>query len=124
MKVTLRNNTTGMEKTVKLGFCWTSLFFSVFVPVVRGDWKNFFIQLIIDIASFGVGCFVFPFIYNKTYIKGLIDKGFLPKTETDKTMLNMKNIMAAKTAKRKRIPSDDTFAQYVQQKEKHINSDN
>lgn len=99
MKITLKNDATGMEKTTKLGFSWTGLFFGILVPMVRGDWKGFFIWLLVDVVTAGIGWFIFPFVYNKSYIKRMIgDKGFLPKTLDDKAALNRKGIMATKIA--------------------------
>lgn len=97
MQVSLKNSNTGMLKRTKLGFSWTGLFFGVFVPMVRGDWKGFFIWLIVDIVTVGLGWLIFPFVYNKSYIKRLInDKGFLPLSESDKNAMNSKGILVTK----------------------------
>ena len=99
MQVTLKNSNTGMVKTAELGFSWTGLFFGIFVPMVRGDWKGFFLWLLIDICTAGIGWLIFPFVYNKSYIKRLInDKGFLPSSEYDKNAMNSKGIQITKTA--------------------------
>lgn len=68
----------GIIKQVKLGFSWTMLFFGIFVPLVRGDFKWFLIALLVSAITCGIAWFVFPFIYNKIYIKELIEKGWLP----------------------------------------------
>lgn len=99
MKVRLENS-AGMCKEVKVGFSWTGLFFGILVPMVRGDWKGFFIWLIVDIVTVGIGWLIFPFVYNKTYIKRIIEnRGYLPATNEDMSILNSKGIAVSKTAK-------------------------
>jgi len=96
MKVSLKNN-AGQQKVVKVGFSWTGLFFGILVPMVRGDWKGFFIWIIIDIVTVGIGWLIFPFVYNKSYIKRIIEnRGYLPASEEDKVLLNSKGISVAK----------------------------
>ena len=94
-----------------LGFSWTAFFFNFFVPLFRLDFLGFFIfifpYLIIAIiilftiitginnenAIFAliiicsilkfISRFVFPFIYNKFYTKGLIKEGYLPPKDDE-----------------------------------------
>ena len=101
----------GHKKKGFLGFSWTAFFFNFFVPLFRLDFVGFFIfifpYLIIAIiilftiitginnenAIFAliiicsilkfVSKFVFPFIYNKFYTKGLIKEGYLPPKDDD-----------------------------------------
>ena len=95
-RVSLRN-AVGLTKTVKVGFSWTGLFFGIFVPMIRGDWAGFFIWLIVDVLTCGLGWLVFPFVYNKTYVNRLIEKrGYLPTTENDMRFLNSKGITVSK----------------------------
>ena len=95
-RVSLRNS-VGLTKEVKIGFSWTGLFFGIFVPMVRGDWAGFFIWLLVDLLTCGLGWLVFPFVYNKTYTQRLIEKrGYLPTTENDMRFLNSKGITVAK----------------------------
>ena len=77
MKVNMRNS-VGVVKQVKLGFSWTMLFFGFFVPLFRGDMKWTLISLILDVITGGLAWFVLPFIYNKSYVKGLLYDGWLP----------------------------------------------
>lgn len=74
--VLLVNNYTGEQKHVKKGFSWTMLFFGVFVPLLRGDWKWFLITAIAAVLTYGVSWVVFPFFYNKLYINDLLKKGY------------------------------------------------
>jgi hypothetical protein len=66
----------GVIRNVKVGFSWTTLFFGVLVPLFRGDFKWFIIMLLCDFTI--VAWFIFPFIYNRIYIKDLIEKGYKP----------------------------------------------
>ena len=69
-------NQNGVTKQVKKGFSFTMLFFGIFVPLVRGDWKYFFLSLIAAIFTAGVSWLVFPFFYNKLYLNDLLNSGY------------------------------------------------
>lgn len=101
----------GHKKKGFLGFSWTAFFFNFLVPLFRLDFLGFFIfifpYLIIAIiilftiitginnenAIFAliiicsilkfISRFVFPFIYNKFYTKGLIKEGYLPPVDDE-----------------------------------------
>ena len=75
MKRTMKNE-IGQVKIVKEGFSWTMLFFGIFVPLYRGDWKWFLIILIANLFTYGLASIVFAFIYNKIYINDLLEKGY------------------------------------------------
>ena len=92
MKVTLVNE-VGAMKNCKVGFSWTTFFFCAWVPIFRGDWKMLFIMLVTSGITFGLGLIVFPFIYNKLYIKSLLEKGYAPATEEDRTILEDKKFL-------------------------------
>ena len=95
----------GHKKKGFLGFSWTAFFFNFLVPIFRADFKwflififpfifvslgtsldldfdNNFIAFIFIFPVF-VSKFVFPFIYNKFYTKGLIKEGYLPPADDD-----------------------------------------
>lgn len=95
MKVILEHP-SGMRKIVKKGFSWTTFFFGLFVPLIRGDLKwatIMFLLLALDVVftdgaySIVVGL-IFSFIYNKIYIKSLLEKGYVPSTDRDKELIN------------------------------------
>ena len=75
MKRTMKNE-IGQVKIVKEGFSWTMLFFGIFVPLYRGDWKWFLIILVANLFTYGLASVVFAFIYNKIYINDLLEKGY------------------------------------------------
>ena len=94
MFVDLKNE-AGIVRHCKVGFSWTMLFFGIFVPLVRGDVKWFFMSLIISIFTCGLGWLVLPFLYNKAYIKGLLESGYKPATENDRNILVGQAIIAS-----------------------------
>lgn len=73
---TLKNE-QGVTKEVKKGFSWTMLFFGIFVPLARGDWKWFLISLLAGIVTVGISWLIFPFFYNKIYLNELLEKGYV-----------------------------------------------
>lgn len=94
MKVNLKNQ-NGMIKQCKVGFSWTTLFFGLFVPLFRGDWKWFLIFIIASCLTFCISNIVFCFIYNKIYINSLLEKGYAPASEADRAILVQKGFLAA-----------------------------
>ncbi|WP_315906862.1 DUF2628 domain-containing protein [Priestia koreensis] len=101
MKVTL-TKTGGLKKEVKVGFSWTTFFFGFFPALFRGDLKwaviMFVIELILGTFTIGIGSFitgiVFSFVYNKIYIKELIEKGYQPATEEGRAVLQDRQIIS------------------------------
>jgi len=88
-------NSAGVLKEAKLGFSWTMFFFGPLVPLVRGDMKWFLIGLLISILTSGLAWLVFPFVYNKIYLKELLEKGYAPVNEYDQQALVELGILAA-----------------------------
>ena len=86
-----KNPDTGETRKAPVGYSWTVLFLGIFLPLFRSDWKGaglilgvYFIVFLsptsAHIVLFGVSVlmigFIFSFFYNKSYIKGLVKKGF------------------------------------------------
>ena len=102
MKIRLRN-TAGVVKEVKVGFSWTTFFFGFIPALIRGDLKWALIMVLLagvaGVFTLGVGAWIpgiiFSFIYNKIYIKNLMEKGYTPESESDKSVLVSKGIIAA-----------------------------
>lgn len=63
-------------KKAPVGFSWTVLFFGFFPPIVRGDISWGMIMLVAWIFTGTLSSFVFMFIYNKIYVKSLLDDGY------------------------------------------------
>ena len=78
MTISLKNPSNGLVKEVKVGFSWTVFFFGIFVPLFRSDFKWAIIMSLLAMLTMGLSSLVFPFIYNKIYIKEMIEKGYKP----------------------------------------------
>ena len=94
MSIRLKNKYTGVVVAAPWGFSWTSLFFGPFVPLLRSDVKWAVLGFVIVAITAGLGWFVMPFVYNKFYIKELIEKGYIPADDISKQKLIGKNIIA------------------------------
>mgnify|MGYP003731237805 CR=1 FL=1 len=93
MKIQLKHSTSNALKEVKLGFSWTTLFFSILVPLFRGDFLWFIIMIIADSLTFGIAWLIFPFIYNKIYLKNVLEKGYIPANKYSEDALVSKNLI-------------------------------
>ncbi|MBS4196436.1 DUF2628 domain-containing protein [Lederbergia citri] len=101
MKAVLKNS-GGVTKEVKIGFSWTTFFFGFFPALFRGDLKWAAIMFIISAAvgafTFGLGAWipgiVFSFVYNKIYIKELIEKGYQPANDETRNLLESNQIIS------------------------------
>jgi len=93
MNIRLKQKNSGLIKEVPLGFSWTTLLFGPFVPLVRGDLKWCIIFLIAAFLSSGLSWVVVPFIYNKIYIKELLQKGFIAADEYSSNILKIEGII-------------------------------
>lgn len=102
MKARLKND-AGVTKEVKIGFSWTTFFFGFFPALFRGDLKwaaiMFITSVVVGFLTFGFGAWIpgiiFSFIYNKIYIKELLEKGYRPVDEETRTELQHKGIISA-----------------------------
>lgn len=102
MHVDLKNASGGI-KNVKVGFSWTTFFFGFFPALFRGDLKwaaiMFITSFFIGIFTLGFGAWIpgiiFSFIYNKMYIKELLEKGYVPADQHAHNALSSKGIIAA-----------------------------
>jgi hypothetical protein len=93
---------SGLTKEVKVGFSWTTFFFAFFPALFRGDLKwaaiMFIISFAVGVFTLGFGAWisgiVFSFVYNKIYIKELIEKGYRPVNEQGRAILENNRIIA------------------------------
>ncbi|PCJ95093.1 MAG: hypothetical protein COA45_12535 [Zetaproteobacteria bacterium] len=72
----MKNKQTNDIKNAPVGFSWTGLFFGFFVPLFRKHYSAAAFWLVLAVITGGLAWCVFPFIYNKKYIKYLVDKGY------------------------------------------------
>lgn len=81
-KITFVDPTGNIVRIAPVGFSWTTLFFCFLPAFFRWDlwWAS--VMLICLPLTGGLSWLVFPFIYNKLYIKDLIKKGYKVKTVT------------------------------------------
>lgn len=102
MKIVLKTP-AGLSKEVKVGFSWTTFFFGFFPALFRGDLKWAAIMFIVSLAlaafTLGIGTWVswivFSFVYNKIYIKELIEKGYVPSNDHARAVLTENQIISA-----------------------------
>lgn len=101
MDVKLKNE-AGIVKEVKVGFSWTTFFFGFIPALIRGDLKRavimFVTALLAAVFTLGFGAWIpgiiFSFVYNKIFIKGLLEKGYRPATQSDEATLEQQEIIA------------------------------
>jgi hypothetical protein len=92
LKIRLTNN-SGLIKDADWGFSWKTLIFGAFVPLLRGDLAWFFIGIFLAVCTFGFAWLVFPFTYNKIFVKKLLAQGFYPADELSRMTLVNANII-------------------------------
>ncbi|MCC5803858.1 DUF2628 domain-containing protein [Rossellomorea vietnamensis] len=101
MKARLQNE-AGVTKEVKVGFSWTTFFFGFFPALIRGDLKwaviMFLTAAIVGAFTLGFGAWIpgiiFSFVYNKIFIKDLLEKGYRPADETTRSELQSRGIIS------------------------------
>lgn len=84
----LQNPNSGIIKKAPVGFSWTTLFFGPLPALFRGDFKWFFIQFLLG-GFFVIPLCIFPFIYNKIYIKKRLEDGYKVKSVEGATVENL-----------------------------------
>jgi hypothetical protein len=81
MSVVLRLN--GLNKKVSTGYSFKSLLFGFLYPISRGDYKGASRHFIYGCFTFGLNFLFTPFLYNRKYIKEMIEKGWTPAEYED-----------------------------------------
>ncbi|UKJ10565.1 HrgC protein [Helicobacter pylori] len=77
-----------------VGFSWTTLFFSFFVSIIRGDVKWAVIIFIAALFTSFISNMVFAFIHNKQYTTRLLESDYEPTDEYSRGILRSKGIIA------------------------------
>jgi len=96
-KIVMKHKTLSTIKEVPFLYSWTGAVFGFWTPLLRSDFKWFFIYLIIGVPTYNLGAIILSFFYNKYYIKNLIEKGYEPENEEDRKLLISKSIISKKT---------------------------
>ena len=89
-----------LRKEVKFGFSKAAFFLGFIYPLIKGDYMIAVIAFVV-IGTAGMMFFplvfvlsmVFGFIYNKMYVRRLINQGWHPFTEEDAQVLKMNGIL-------------------------------
>lgn len=81
-KIEFTNPENGRNYTAPVGFSWTTLFFGFFPAIIRGHVVGALAQFGACLVTLGLSSLVFPFFYNKWYLKSLLKKGFEAKSST------------------------------------------
>lgn len=89
MAVNLKRD-SGYTISIPTGFSFTTLFFGVFVPLLRGDIKYLFVMFFLAVLTGGLSWLIFPFFYNSLYIKGKLADGFKPADSSAEAYLQDK----------------------------------
>nr|WP_195834778.1 HrgC protein [Helicobacter pylori] len=77
-----------------VGFSWTTLFFSFFVPIIRGDARWAIVMFIAALFTSFISNIIFAFIHNKQYTTRLLESGYEPTDEYSRGMLRAKGIIS------------------------------
>lgn len=75
-KIFFQHPVTRDKREAPVGFSWTTCLFGCIPALLRSDWKWGVILAIVGLLTYGLGCIIFAFFYNKIYIKGLHNKGY------------------------------------------------
>ena len=93
------NPENGQIRAAKVGISWTTLWFGPIPALMRGDWYNFALMIVLDLIfimgismlhltiTFPVLAVVFSLIYNMMYFKHLFTLGYEPADERSKELL-------------------------------------
>lgn len=75
--IRMRHPQSGIVTRGVIGFSWTTLFFSGFPALFRGDLLTGTLVLLLSCSSFWIAAIIWAFLYNKVYTRGLLEKGYV-----------------------------------------------
>ena len=85
--IKLVNRHTKQYFLTDLDVSWTAFFFGAWVPLYRGEIRQFWLFFLLDIVTFGIyNCFMF-FYFNKGFVRRKLQNGWSPAHESDKQMI-------------------------------------
>ena len=91
--VTLVKN--GQLKQVPSGFSWTTLLFGALVPLYRLDFLGALFCFALSLATGGISHLVFPFFYNRAYLKKCLASGYEPFDDETRSALSRSGVWRA-----------------------------
>lgn len=77
-KLILQHPHSGIIRKAPAGFSFTTLFFGPLPALFRGDFKWFIIQCLLSWMV--IPLLVFAFVYNKIYLRKLLEHGYKVKS--------------------------------------------
>ena len=82
--IRLRHAQSGVITTGVYGFSWTTLFFSGFPAIFRGDLITGVIVLILSASSFWLVAIIWALLYNRVYTTRLLERGYVFDDDPEK----------------------------------------
>ncbi len=76
--IIVMENDEGKRKRAPIGYSWSALAFGFFLPLARGQWKEFGRSLGFTVATLGAYWLIQPFHANELYRSHLFKRGFRP----------------------------------------------
>ena len=73
--IRLRHTQSGVATTGFYGFSWTTLFFSGFPAIFRGDLLTGVLVLLLSASSFWIVAIIWACLYNRVYTTRLLERG-------------------------------------------------
>jgi hypothetical protein len=92
-KVKLKNK-VGVVKELKVGFSWTTFFFGGWVALFRGQWGEVVKWWLLNPITIGIWGICQCWTANKKHVISYIEKGYEPATDSDRSILVQRNIVA------------------------------
>ena len=74
--VMLKQPQSGLVQKGFFGFSWTTLFFGGWPAIFRGDILVGVLLIILQLCTFGLASLVWAFLYNKSYTRKLLERGY------------------------------------------------
>jgi hypothetical protein len=92
-KVRLSND-VGVVKELKVGFSWTTFFFGGWVALFRGQWSEVLKWFFLNPITLGIWGLVQCWTANKKHVIEHLEKGYKPSSDTDRSVLVQRQIVA------------------------------
>lgn len=74
--VMMKHPQTGLVQKGFFGFSWTTFFFGGWPAIFRGDIVVGVMFIVLQFFTFGIASIIWAFLYNKSYTRKLLEKGY------------------------------------------------